>query len=229
MSFKTTGKTVQTKHTFRREAHLIMKGQDRTNSPVSTDTRQKSPRRSGRKRTVKRIILFMLATFVMVIVGSMTYVLVVPLVMMLDFPGAVSDGAEAAGSVGDRMADVTDTIQKKTEEQINANSGDGPPNTVTGTITKVVDGDTIDVDNVRIRLTLVNTPERGESGYSDAVAFTKQHCPVGTIAVYDPGREADKRIIRQDHSQGMVLRVTTRQCPTHQSTQCWLREDTPRY
>ena len=116
----------------------------------------------------------------------MTYVLVVPLVMMLDFPGAVSDGAEAAGSVGDRMADVTDTIQKKTEEQINANSGDGPPNTVTGTITKVVDGDTIDVDNVRIRLTLVNTPERGESGYSDAVAFTKQHCPVGTIAVYDP-------------------------------------------
>ena len=164
-----------------------MKGQDRTNSPVSTDTRQKRQgRRSGGRRIAKRIILFMLATFVMVIVGSMTYVLVVPLVMMLDFPGAVSDGAEAAGSVGDRMADVTDTIQKKTEEQINANSGDGPPNTVTGTITKVVDGDTIDVDNVRIRLTLVNTPERGESGYSDAVAFTKQHCPVGTIAVYDP-------------------------------------------
>ena len=94
---------------------------------ASSDNRQKRQgRRSGGRRIAKRVILFMLATFVMVIVGSMTYVLVVPLVMMLDFPGAVSDGAEAAGSVGDRMADVTDTIQKKTEEQMNANSGDGP-------------------------------------------------------------------------------------------------------
>ena len=164
-----------------------MKGQDRSGGMVSSDNGQnRRSRRSGGRRIAKRIILFMLATIAMVIVGSMTYVLVVPLVMMLDFPGAVSDGAEAAGSVGDRMADVTDTIQRKTEEQMNANSGDGPPNTVTGTVTKVVDGDTIDVDNTRIRLTLVNTPERGESGYGEAVAFTKQHCPVGTTAVYDP-------------------------------------------
>ena len=148
----------------------------------------------------------MLATFVMVIVGSMTYVLVVPLVMMLDFPGAVSDGAEAAGSVGDRMADVTDTIQKKTEEQINANSGDGPPNTVTGTITKVVDGDTIDVDNVRIRLTLVNTPERGRERIQRCGCIHEAALPRWNHSRIRPGREADKRIIRQDHSQGMVLR-----------------------
>ena len=164
-----------------------MKEQDRGHSLVSSDNGQKRHRRgSGGKRIAKRIILLMLATIALVIVGSMTYVLVVPLVMMLDFPGAVSDGVQAAGGVGDQMAAVTETIQKKTEEQMNANIGDGPPNTVTGTITKVVDGDTIDVDNTRIRLTLVNAPERGESGYGDAVAFTKEHCPVGTIAVYDP-------------------------------------------
>jgi endonuclease YncB( thermonuclease family) len=54
-----------------------------------------------------------------------------------------------------------------------------------GSITKVVDGDTLDIDGIRIRLALVNTPERGESGYADATAFTNKLCPVGTIALYD--------------------------------------------
>ena len=32
---------------------------------------------------------------------------------------------------------------------------------------KLVDGDTIDVNNVRVRLSMVNTPERGEAGYNE--------------------------------------------------------------
>jgi micrococcal nuclease len=54
-----------------------------------------------------------------------------------------------------------------------------------GTVTKVVDGDTLDVDGVRIRLALVNTPEISETGWAEATNFTTSLCPVGTIASYD--------------------------------------------
>ena len=36
-----------------------------------------------------------------------------------------------------------------------------------GVIIEIIDGDTIDVNNVRVRLSMVNTPERGESGYNE--------------------------------------------------------------
>jgi len=54
-----------------------------------------------------------------------------------------------------------------------------------GVITEVVDGDTLDVNNVRIRLALVNTPEVDEAGYSDAKQFTETKCKVGTRAMVD--------------------------------------------
>lgn len=54
-----------------------------------------------------------------------------------------------------------------------------------GTVTEVVDGDTLDVNNVRIRLALVNTPEVYENGYLDARAFTMSTCGVGTHAIVD--------------------------------------------
>ena len=44
----------------------------------------------------------------------------------------------------------------------------GQADCFSGIVTEIVDGDTLDVNNVRIRLTLVNTPERGESGYQEA-------------------------------------------------------------
>lgn len=55
----------------------------------------------------------------------------------------------------------------------------------TGTVTKIVDGDTLDVGTTRIRLALVNAPERGEHGYSEATNFTKSHCPVGSAVLVD--------------------------------------------
>jgi endonuclease YncB( thermonuclease family) len=54
-----------------------------------------------------------------------------------------------------------------------------------GTVTEIVDGDTIDVNNVRIRLSMVNTPERGEIGYNEATDFTESICPVGGNALVD--------------------------------------------
>jgi len=54
-----------------------------------------------------------------------------------------------------------------------------------GPVTEVVDGDTLDVNNVRIRLALVNTPEVYETGYFDARTFVPNNCGVGTKALVD--------------------------------------------
>jgi endonuclease YncB( thermonuclease family) len=54
-----------------------------------------------------------------------------------------------------------------------------------GTITEIVDGDTIEVNNVRIRLSMVNTPERGELGYNEVTALTQSVCPLGANALVD--------------------------------------------
>jgi endonuclease YncB( thermonuclease family) len=54
-----------------------------------------------------------------------------------------------------------------------------------GTVTKVTDGDTIRVDDIAVRLALVNTPERGQAGYSEATNFTAGICPIGSMATVD--------------------------------------------
>jgi endonuclease YncB( thermonuclease family) len=62
----------------------------------------------------------------------------------------------------------------------------GSASCISGIVTKVVDGDTLDINNnIRIRLSLVNTPERGEPGYSEARAFTASLCPVGSQVLVD--------------------------------------------
>jgi endonuclease YncB( thermonuclease family) len=55
----------------------------------------------------------------------------------------------------------------------------------TGTVTKIVDGDTLDVNDVRIRLSLVNTPEVGQPLYREARQFTASLCPMGSTVLVD--------------------------------------------
>ena len=54
-----------------------------------------------------------------------------------------------------------------------------------GKVTGIVDGDTLDINNIRVRLTLVNTPERGEAGYTEAKEFVKSVCSIGTNVLVD--------------------------------------------
>lgn len=55
-----------------------------------------------------------------------------------------------------------------------------------GSVTGIVDGDTLDVGGARIRLALVDAPEAGEDGYGEAKSFVGRACPAGSPAVYDP-------------------------------------------
>ena len=68
-----------------------------------------------------------------------------------------------------------------------------------GTITKIIDGDTLDFrimndQNITIRLSLVDTPERNELGYEEATNFALTVCPVGIDAIYvqDTWQKVDK-------------------------------------
>jgi hypothetical protein len=58
-----------------------------------------------------------------------------------------------------------------------------------GTVTEIVDGDTLDINNVRVRLALVNTPERGENGYTEAIDFVESVCNIGTTTLVDEDDE----------------------------------------
>src|SRR3989304_2459601 len=73
-----------------------------------------------------------------------------------------------------------------------------------GTVTHIVDGDTLDVGDYRIRLVLVDAPERGQSGFTEATNLLASTCPVGSQARVD---EDDWQI--GDDPYGRVLAVVT--------------------
>lgn len=56
---------------------------------------------------------------------------------------------------------------------------------IRGAITKIIDGDTLDVNNIRIRLSMINTPEFGERGYNDAKNLLFSVCGIGSKVVVD--------------------------------------------
>ena len=63
-----------------------------------------------------------------------------------------------------------------------------------GQITRIIDGDTLLIDQTTIRLSLVNSPERDEPGYSEAKDFASTVCPIGSNAefVEDSWQPTDK-------------------------------------
>ena len=59
------------------------------------------------------------------------------------------------------------------------------PDAKPGRITKIVDGDTLHFDGVKYRLSLIDTPERGEDGFREATNALKELCPLGSLAYMD--------------------------------------------
>ena len=53
------------------------------------------------------------------------------------------------------------------------------PGCFTGKVTEIVDGDTIDVNNVRIRLSMVDAPDIEEAGYDEAY----RNCRIAKIDI----------------------------------------------
>ena len=139
-----------------------------------------------------------------------------------------------------RDANAEDELDKTSESPkrimtLDNGKNNGVPNQCTptcsdGIITRVVDGDTLDIDGTRIRLALVDTPERGESGYSQATKFTRNLCPVGSVAYYDidkkqpvgpygrtiaqvfcDNQSLNEQLLLEDHAEILVIYCKTSQ------------------
>ena len=54
-----------------------------------------------------------------------------------------------------------------------------------GEVERVIDGDTLKIGGYTVRLSLVDTPERGEEGFDEAKKFTENLCPVGSRVLVD--------------------------------------------
>jgi len=63
-----------------------------------------------------------------------------------------------------------------------------------GNVTHVVDGDTLDINGIRVRLSLVNTSERGQPGFKEAKEFVSSLClgKHGELDVDDGQRRGDR-------------------------------------
>ncbi len=72
----------------------------------------------------------------------------------------------------------------------NNNGCKGNAECFSGTVGRVIDGDTLIIGNKTIRLALVNAPEKSENGGSEAANFTASLCPAGSKATVD---EDDKQ------------------------------------
>lgn len=65
---------------------------------------------------------------------------------------------------------------------------------VTGKVRAIIDGDTLVVDKHIVRLSLVNTPEKNQKGFTEAKAFTAKVCPKSSLATFD---QDDKQPVDQ--------------------------------
>ena len=63
-----------------------------------------------------------------------------------------------------------------------------------GEINYVVDGDTLDINDIRIRLSLVDIPERGQDGYQESKNFVIDVClnKKGEVDIDDGQRRGDR-------------------------------------
>jgi len=83
------------------------------------------------------------------------------------------------------VIDNTNASPKQPTQSYNSYNCSGSAKCVSEKITRIVDGDTIYTTNYKVRLSLTNTPEKNESGFSEAMTFTARMCPVGSIATID--------------------------------------------
>ena len=74
-------------------------------------------------------------------------------------------------------------IEDYFKENILDNECRGKSECLKGAITKVIDGDTIEIDGDIIRLALIDTPEFNEPGYQEAIDFIEEICEGKSVVV----------------------------------------------
>jgi len=115
----------------------------------------------------------------------------------------------------------------------------GTKECITGTVEKIVDGDTLYINGIKIRISLTNTPELNQKGFSEATEFTKNLCPVGSLAnvdqddlqpIDDYGRMLGKvtcsgKVLNSELLYHNLATISPRYCSTSEfSSESWAQE-----
>jgi micrococcal nuclease len=110
----------------------------------------------------------------------------------------------------------------------------------TGIVTKIVDGDTLDINGIRIRISLTNTPERNETGFLEATEFTEKLCQVNSLASVDQddlqpydehGRMLGKvtcsgKVLNSELLYHQLANISIKYCSTSEfSSESWAQEN----
>ena len=123
--------------------------------------------------------------------GTTTWILLGIVVLAIlgigvaDFVTGVFTGADKVRDALPGLENITAQVPISLPQQTKSTLCQGDARCETGTVTKIVDGDTLDMGDTRIRLALINTPERGDEGYSEAKAALAELCPVGGSIIFD--------------------------------------------
>lgn len=115
----------------------------------------------------------------------------------------------------------------------------GSAKCISGSVTRIIDGDTIVVDDKSIRFSLVNTPEWGDKDYFQAGDYIETVCPVGSKVVVDEDDGQTQgsfgRIIGKIYCNGIILNeeilesghavILTKFCPISEfSNEPWAKK-----
>jgi len=114
------------------------------------------------------------------------------------------------GGGGHTSLDFEDkTIIEETEPTIPSEDCSGTARCITGTVTKIVDGDTIHVNDQSIRFALASAPELSGYGGVDSRNFIQTICPVGSDVIVDEDdgypEESYGRVIGVIYCNGMNI------------------------
>lgn len=86
--------------------------------------------------------------------------------------------------IRDELKELDISVQQKESTDISSSECSGTAQCITGTVTSVIDGDTIKVDGQSVRFALVDAPELKYDG-GQASNFIEEICPVGSAVVVD--------------------------------------------
>ena len=102
---------------------------------------------------------------------------------------SLSTGSSAGNSQYQQPPSTKSTSQPPPTTSSSKNCS-GSARCISGSVTKIIDGDTIKVEEESIRFALTSTPELNEYGGQEAKEYLENICPVGSLALVD---EDDKQ------------------------------------
>jgi micrococcal nuclease len=115
-----------------------------------------------------------------------------------DFTNTINNEKNTDDKSNDPLNQIFSNNNEQSDKKHNDDgtdySNDDDDLELAGKVTYVVDGDTLDINDIRIRLSLVDTPERGQDGYKEAKDFVKDLCldKKGEVDIDDGQRRGDR-------------------------------------